>query len=133
MSHNWLAKFPLVASFFLTHRMPEESKANQENTPPKSGIKFDIIPLARTYILLIGSWLGLWGLGYYRFSPSWVALSAVAYLAYRRAQEKRALISGAMKAIGSNEKRSILDNIGAHELPTWARLVFIIIFLGILS
>uniref|UniRef100_A0A183SI11 Calpain_III domain-containing protein n=1 Tax=Schistocephalus solidus TaxID=70667 RepID=A0A183SI11_SCHSO len=32
---------------------------------------------------------------------------------------KRALISGALKAIGLNEKQSILDNIGAHELPTW--------------
>nr|VZI12382.1 unnamed protein product [Spirometra erinaceieuropaei] len=34
-------------------------------------------------------------------------------------RQKRALISGALKAIGFNEKQSILDNIGAHELPSW--------------
>ncbi|BHF57614.1 Extended synaptotagmin-3 [Sparganum proliferum] len=34
-------------------------------------------------------------------------------------RQKRALISGALKAIGFNEKQSIFDNIGAHELPSW--------------
>ncbi len=107
--------------------MSEEAEELQSPPPKKNeGIKFDIIPLARTCIKLIGSWLALWGLGYYRFSPSWVALGAMGYLVYTRTQEKRALISGAMKAISANEKKSILDNIGAHELPTWVSGPFFI-------
>ncbi|VDN16569.1 unnamed protein product [Dibothriocephalus latus] len=90
-----------------------------KNEPPKKQFKFDILPLALACGKLLSSWLALWGLGYYRFSPSWIALGAVTYLTYTRMRQKRALISGALKAIGLNEKQSILNNIGAHELPSW--------------
>ncbi|VDK35374.1 unnamed protein product [Taenia asiatica] len=85
----------------------------------KTGIKFDIFSTARTYIKLIGCWIAIWGLGYYKFSPSWVAFGAIGYMAYLRAYEKRSLVSSVMRTITEDEKSSVINNIGSHELPAW--------------
>ncbi|KAL5962341.1 Extended synaptotagmin-2 [Taenia solium] len=85
----------------------------------KTGIKFDIFSTARAYIKLISCWIAIWGLGYYKFSPSWVAFGAIGYMAYLRAYEKRSLVSSVMRTITEDEKSSVINNIGAHELPAW--------------
>ncbi|KAL5113127.1 Extended synaptotagmin-3 [Taenia crassiceps] len=68
------------------------------------GVKFDILSTARTYI---------------KFSPSWVAFGAIGYVAYLRAHEKRNLVSSVMRTINEDEKSSVINNIGSHELPAW--------------
>nr|CDS15699.1 extended synaptotagmin 2 [Echinococcus granulosus] len=85
----------------------------------KTGVKFDILSTARTYIKLISCWVAIWGLGYYKFSPSWVAFGAIGYMAYSRAYEKRNLVSSVMRTITEDEKASVIKNIGSHELPAW--------------
>lgn len=94
-------------------------KEQDKQEPEKKSIRFDILSTSRIYVKIVAAWIAIWGLGYYRFSPSWVALAAIGYMAYMRAYEKRKFIGLVMKAISEDEKRSIIKNIGCHELPTW--------------
>ncbi|VDN96374.1 unnamed protein product [Rodentolepis nana] len=87
--------------------------------PDKKSVNFDILSTIRTYVKIITGWVAIWGLGYYKFSPSWVALAAIGYMGYVRAYEKRRLTGLVMKALSKDEKQSIINNIGSHELPSW--------------
>uniref|UniRef100_A0A5K3FBI6 Beta-1,4-galactosyltransferase n=3 Tax=Mesocestoides corti TaxID=53468 RepID=A0A5K3FBI6_MESCO len=118
VSRVYRASFCGFSSFlyFVFNSMEDDNALPEEE---KAAVRSGIMPVARAYIKLLGSWLAIWGLGYYKFSPCWVLLGTVGYLAYSRAQERRSLIRGAMKAISSDEKSYILNNIGTCGLPSW--------------
>ena len=94
-------------------------KSHDKAEDEKNRSKFDILSTIRVYAKLLTCWVAIWGLGYYRFSPSWVALGAIGYMAYLRAYEKRKLVGFVMRAISEDEKKSIINSIRSHELPTW--------------
>ncbi|VEL08330.1 unnamed protein product [Protopolystoma xenopodis] len=79
----------------------------------------DIIQIASSYSRVFFGCLSIWSLGYFRFSPSWLAIGTLAYILFNRTRTKRKLVISTLKTIGKDEKNAIIQNIGAHELPSW--------------
>ena len=76
-----------------------------------------LLPLLIKYFKSVGFLLGVWVLGYFRFSSTWVMVGLLAYMLneeYRKIKDsKRKFAAEAVK----NEKAAILAR--CEELPSW--------------
>ena len=96
----------------------------QPGTPTRSGPrkvlpakKVSILPLAKKYFKTVGLLVGVWCVGYFRFSATWLLIPPFFYILndeYRKS--KNAQKAFALEA-AVDEKSAVLARI--DELPSW--------------
>ncbi|THD18914.1 Extended synaptotagmin 2 [Fasciola hepatica] len=77
------------------------------------------LSLSWAYLKFFGSCLSLWSVGYFHFSPTWIALGSFGYFVIQIARNRRVGLTSSLKAIGENEKNFILRNFSVRDLPSW--------------
>ncbi|TPP64365.1 Extended synaptotagmin-2-B [Fasciola gigantica] len=77
------------------------------------------LSLSWAYLKFFGSCLSLWSVGYFQFSPTWIALGSFGYFVIQIARNRRVGLTSSLKAIGENEKNFILRNFSVRDLPSW--------------
>lgn len=97
----------------------KDSKGNYLKEPPKQTLSqgIQLLPLLIKYFKSVGFLLGVWVLGYFRFSSTWVMIALLCHMLneeYRKIKDsKKRFTQDAVK----NEKEAILAR--CEELPSW--------------
>ena len=95
---------------------PEKKETEREQPPV-------LLSLLVTYFKLVGLLLGVWFLGYFNFSASWVFIGLFVYIFNLRYRAKKEIQINIAQEMARNEKQAILARV--EDLPSWVSIFFI--------
>ena len=95
----------------------EGTNVDKPPAKPDAGRKGDVLNLIRSNMLNFGVLIGVWSLGYYHFSWSWLCLVGVGMLWRERHNQRKIQRMMVARHATQNEREVVMSAV--RELPSW--------------